>query len=381
MMVAAVAAAIERRPMLLFATVLLACLGKETLGPFVLVLVLVCARSEDDRWLPRRALTDCRRRGSRVGDDAFGGVQRVPLRRGSQPPLPRPSPAHRGCRAQGRSTSVLSGCRRRPASCGVWPVVIALGAGRRRLDHPQHAPWHGHHSRLASPAGGDGAHGRVRRRVDVLVLTVRVASRSVRRLAVRILPAATIALLHTTGEGLIEWVVGGRLRAVLIAAVATVASIPQYRRAVAVVRRGAPTHLAQRVVPADDRVRHLRRSDHVLRMHQQHHVALASARTRRHPVPRVVGGGPGVGGGSCWLLPAAGHGAVAGDPVRSRDGARPRGASPIRSTRDQPPSSFRRPVPGWPLPGSTRSEAASPHSPTGWRTSKHGSTSTSRPCS
>ena len=226
MMVAAVVAAIERRPMLLFATGLLACLGKR--------------HSARSCWCSCSCVLGPRTTdGSPVGhspiaavvgiprDDAFGGVQRVPLRRVRNRLYLDPRLHTEGVV---RKAEYFGALWVSPAAGIVWfwPVVIALGAGRRRLDHPQHASWHGHHSRLVPPAGGVGAHGRVRRRVDVLVLTVRVGSRSVRRLAVPILPAATIALLHTTGEGLIEWVVGGRLRAVLIAAVATVASIPQY---------------------------------------------------------------------------------------------------------------------------------------------------------
>ncbi len=55
--VGAICAAIRRRPGEIFLLVLLASLGKETLAPFVVVLVLVCARSDEDRWLPRKQLT------------------------------------------------------------------------------------------------------------------------------------------------------------------------------------------------------------------------------------------------------------------------------------------------------------------------------------
>ena len=56
LIVAAVCAAIRRRPFELFLLVLLASMGKETLAPFVVALVLICARDDADRLFPRRAL-------------------------------------------------------------------------------------------------------------------------------------------------------------------------------------------------------------------------------------------------------------------------------------------------------------------------------------
>jgi SAM-dependent methyltransferase len=56
LVVAAVIAAIRRRPVTLFVLVALASLSKETIAPFISILALVCARSPDDRWLPRRSL-------------------------------------------------------------------------------------------------------------------------------------------------------------------------------------------------------------------------------------------------------------------------------------------------------------------------------------
>lgn len=51
-LVGAVVAAALRRPVLLFALACLASLGKETAGPFVVVLCLLCARDSPDRVLP-----------------------------------------------------------------------------------------------------------------------------------------------------------------------------------------------------------------------------------------------------------------------------------------------------------------------------------------
>ena len=53
----AVCAAVRRNPVAIFALVLTSSLGKETLAPFVLALVLICARSHEDALLPRRRLT------------------------------------------------------------------------------------------------------------------------------------------------------------------------------------------------------------------------------------------------------------------------------------------------------------------------------------
>lgn len=65
----AVLAAARRRPWLVFALVSVAALGKETLAPFVVVLVLICARSSRDGWLPARKLTL-----AAVGGGALGTV-------------------------------------------------------------------------------------------------------------------------------------------------------------------------------------------------------------------------------------------------------------------------------------------------------------------
>lgn len=54
--VAAVGAAAWRRPMWAAAAVFVACLGKETLAPFVVVLCLLCARDRGHRLLPSRRL-------------------------------------------------------------------------------------------------------------------------------------------------------------------------------------------------------------------------------------------------------------------------------------------------------------------------------------
>ena len=68
MVVLALCAAIRRRPMELFILMTCACLGKETLAPFVVVLALVCARSPEDRWLPKRNLSIS------IGAGAIGGI-------------------------------------------------------------------------------------------------------------------------------------------------------------------------------------------------------------------------------------------------------------------------------------------------------------------
>jgi hypothetical protein len=57
MLLGAVVAALYRRPWLVGLTATLACLGKETLPPFVLLLVLVAARDRSDGWLPPTRLT------------------------------------------------------------------------------------------------------------------------------------------------------------------------------------------------------------------------------------------------------------------------------------------------------------------------------------
>jgi hypothetical protein len=49
-----VVAACARRPWLLFATALLACITKETAAPFLVLLGIVCAREAADRWFPAR---------------------------------------------------------------------------------------------------------------------------------------------------------------------------------------------------------------------------------------------------------------------------------------------------------------------------------------
>jgi hypothetical protein len=53
---AAVVAAIRRRPWLLAAACVFATLGKETLAPFVFLLVVLAARRREDGWLPERRL-------------------------------------------------------------------------------------------------------------------------------------------------------------------------------------------------------------------------------------------------------------------------------------------------------------------------------------
>lgn len=64
---AAVAAANRRRPMLCAPLVVLACLGKETMAPFVVVLCVIAARDEDDGWLPPAAMTAAIGFGAAVG--------------------------------------------------------------------------------------------------------------------------------------------------------------------------------------------------------------------------------------------------------------------------------------------------------------------------
>lgn len=68
LVLAAVVAAIDRRPWATAVLVAAACLGKETMFPFVAVLALVAARDEHDRWLPPRRLTTA------VLGGALGGV-------------------------------------------------------------------------------------------------------------------------------------------------------------------------------------------------------------------------------------------------------------------------------------------------------------------
>lgn len=57
LVVMAVCAAVRRRPVEIFSFVLVGSLGKETLAPFIVALVLICARSLEDGLLPPRRLT------------------------------------------------------------------------------------------------------------------------------------------------------------------------------------------------------------------------------------------------------------------------------------------------------------------------------------
>jgi hypothetical protein len=57
LVVIAVCAGVRRSPTAIFVFVFLASLGKETLAPFVVALVLICARSPGDSLLPNRRLT------------------------------------------------------------------------------------------------------------------------------------------------------------------------------------------------------------------------------------------------------------------------------------------------------------------------------------
>jgi hypothetical protein len=51
-----VCATVSRRPVLTAVTMAVACLGKETMAPFLLLLGLACARDPDDGWLPARRM-------------------------------------------------------------------------------------------------------------------------------------------------------------------------------------------------------------------------------------------------------------------------------------------------------------------------------------
>ena len=65
--VGAVLAGIRRRPLAIFVLVQLASLGKETLAPFVVLLVLACARTPDDGLLPAKRLTAAAIAGGAAG--------------------------------------------------------------------------------------------------------------------------------------------------------------------------------------------------------------------------------------------------------------------------------------------------------------------------
>ena len=67
MVLAAVLAALARRPGLAAVAVAVACIGKETLFPFVVVLALVAGRGPADRWLPPRRLTTAILAGAAAG--------------------------------------------------------------------------------------------------------------------------------------------------------------------------------------------------------------------------------------------------------------------------------------------------------------------------
>lgn len=226
MVVAAVAAAIERRPVLLFFAALLACLGKETLGPFVLVLVLVCARSAHDRWFPRRSLTTAAVGAVVLGmliSTAFNVFRYAGVRNRLylDPRLHTEGTV--------RKIEYFGALWVSPAAGIVWfwPVLFALGVLA--------VAW-----TIRSMRAGVAAVREWLPPLVVIVLTVGFVAGLTfwfspfgwitfgPRLAVPILPAALIALLHTTGDAMIEWIVGGRVRAALIATSATIVSIPQY---------------------------------------------------------------------------------------------------------------------------------------------------------
>lgn len=124
-------AALRRRPALLFTLVVLASLGKETIAPFVVVLALICARSESDGVLPSRKMTVACITGGLVGIGInfafnifrFGSVRNISY----LDPLYRTP-------GVGRKVEFFVGIIASPAA-GVmwfWPVfalVTFLGAG------------------------------------------------------------------------------------------------------------------------------------------------------------------------------------------------------------------------------------------------------------
>jgi hypothetical protein len=133
----AVLAAVCKRPVLLFLLVVAASLGKETLAPFVVVLTLVCARSESDGVFPSRKLSLASFGGGSVGLAIcllfnvfrFGTIRNVSY---LDPILQTPG--------VGRKVEFFAAIIASPAA-GVawfWPVfaiiaMFAAGIGVRRL--------------------------------------------------------------------------------------------------------------------------------------------------------------------------------------------------------------------------------------------------------
>ena len=139
---AAVLAAMCRRTALLFGLVVIASLGKETLAPFVVLLALVCARSESDGLFPSRKLTLASVGGGLVGTAMclafnvfrFGTVKNVFY---LDPLFRTPGVA--------RKVEFFAAIIASPAA-GVawfWPVfalvtLLAAGVGVRRLSQRRH---------------------------------------------------------------------------------------------------------------------------------------------------------------------------------------------------------------------------------------------------
>ncbi|MBI4882566.1 MAG: hypothetical protein HY826_00765 [Actinobacteria bacterium] len=206
---AAVLAAISRRPLLLFALVVAASLGKETLAPFVVLLALVCARSASDGLLPSRKLTIAAAGGGLAGIAIclafnvfrFGTVRNVAY---LDPILRTPG--------VGRKAEFFAGIVASPAAGVVWywPVlalVTSFGAARgiRQLTQRPHdlrnglpvlsvlgvmLGWFALLSLWFAPFGWE-AYGP--------------------RLAVPVLVGGAVAIAHVAGESVIEFIARRRL--------------------------------------------------------------------------------------------------------------------------------------------------------------------------
>jgi hypothetical protein len=222
--VMAVACAIHRRPYALFLAATVACLGKETMAPFVVVLCLLCAREPGGRWLPDRRLTIGAAAGGLVG--YLGGVAFNVFRFGGprnllylDPPLRTDGWARRVEFLVAQWLSPAGGL------LWFWPVLTVLLLGvfaigvtdLRRRDLPAGIP----------------------SLTLVLLVVGYTAGLSLwfapfgwitygPRLAVPLLPAFTLAALHLAGDRLLSVLDAAAWRGRAAAALLTVASIPLF---------------------------------------------------------------------------------------------------------------------------------------------------------
>lgn len=197
---AAVTAALHRRTVALGVAVALACLGRETMLPFVLVLAAVCGRDPDDGWLPRAAILRSVLAGGAAGLAVTVGFNE--LRYGTGRNLQYLDPLFR-VPGVARPVEFLAGVWAAPTAgiAWFWPVaagVLALGTVAAAIAFRRAR----HDTRAWLP--GVVVTG------TVLAYTAGLATwvspfgwlAYGPRLAVPLLPAATVAMLHATGPGI-----------------------------------------------------------------------------------------------------------------------------------------------------------------------------------